>query len=299
MHSRDLRYFLAVAEHLHITRAAASLFITQPALSKQIAALERQLQVTLFERRHAGVTLTTAGETLRPFARQIVELAEQAGRQVRDSARTANRLTIGFWLSPADAVITRAVRTFAERQPLVGLRLRRADWSEPAAGVPTGDADVGFVQSRHGQRIIGLKSFLLATEDSILAVREGHPLSAQQSVTFDDLVGETMFSTRSSGQAGWGEMPGEGPGQIKREFVSTMDETMAAIVSGLGTCLLTPSISAAHLHPGVVTVPMPSAPQFDYWLVWREAAERDRALADLVAVLAESFRAWALVNVKN
>ena len=68
VHLRDLRYFVAVAQHLHFTRAAETLYVSQPALSKQIRALERQLRVTLFERDHSTVRLTRAGTELLPHA---------------------------------------------------------------------------------------------------------------------------------------------------------------------------------------------------------------------------------------
>ena len=65
VHVRDLRYFLEVARQLHFTRAAETLFISQPALSKQIRALERQLRVTLFDRERGDVRLTRAGARAR------------------------------------------------------------------------------------------------------------------------------------------------------------------------------------------------------------------------------------------
>src|SRR5215467_502359 len=72
VHVRDLRYFVAVAEELHFTRAAERLFVSQPALSKQIRMLERQLGAPLFDRAREGVRLTPVGETLLPHARQVL-----------------------------------------------------------------------------------------------------------------------------------------------------------------------------------------------------------------------------------
>src|ERR1051325_3466506 len=73
VHLRDLRYFVTVAEHLHFTRAAEVLFISQPALSKQIRALESQLRVPLFDRDHQQVSLTAAGQALLPGARAVLD----------------------------------------------------------------------------------------------------------------------------------------------------------------------------------------------------------------------------------
>ena len=75
VHGRDLRYFVAVAEELHFTRAAERLFVSQPALSKQIRSLERQLGAELFVRDRHGVTLTPAGAVLLPYARDVLGAA--------------------------------------------------------------------------------------------------------------------------------------------------------------------------------------------------------------------------------
>jgi DNA-binding transcriptional LysR family regulator len=81
-HIRDLRYFVAVAEELSFTKAAERLFISQPALSKQIRHLENTVRVRLFERDRRTVALTPAGAELLPRARQLVERWEEAVRAV-------------------------------------------------------------------------------------------------------------------------------------------------------------------------------------------------------------------------
>ena len=89
VHVRDLRYFLAVAEELHFTRAAERLYVSQPALSKQIRALERQLGVELLRRDPRGVLLTEAGQALLPHARQV--LAAWAAAAVAIAASAASQ----------------------------------------------------------------------------------------------------------------------------------------------------------------------------------------------------------------
>src|SRR5919201_7158914 len=84
MQLHQLRYFLAVAGTRHFTRAAASVHVAQPSLSKQIRTLERELGSPLFSRARGNVTLTPAGETLLPLARRILADVETARREVQD-----------------------------------------------------------------------------------------------------------------------------------------------------------------------------------------------------------------------
>ena len=81
---RHLRYFLAVAETAHFTRAAVKLNVTQPTLSHQIRELEGQLSLQLFDRIGRGVKLTAAGETLLPHARKVLRELEAAQRALND-----------------------------------------------------------------------------------------------------------------------------------------------------------------------------------------------------------------------
>jgi DNA-binding transcriptional LysR family regulator len=100
VHGRDLRYFVTVAEELHFTRAAERLFVSQPALSKQVRMLERQLGAPLFERDRQGVRLTQVGAALLPHARQV--LASSAGT-TRTAGLAGGTADVAFvWLPVPD-----------------------------------------------------------------------------------------------------------------------------------------------------------------------------------------------------
>ena len=103
VHVRDLRYFLAVAHELSFTRAAETLYISQPALSKQIRALERQLRVSLFDRGPGSVRLTRAGAELVPYAEEMVASWERAKRSLSKAADCT--LVIGMHTSPGRGLL--------------------------------------------------------------------------------------------------------------------------------------------------------------------------------------------------
>jgi DNA-binding transcriptional LysR family regulator len=291
-HTRDLRYFVAVAEHLHFTRAADSLFVTQSAVSKQIAGLERSLGALLFVRRHDGVILTPAGETLLPYAREILALSEGAADAVYRTASSARELTIGFWLAPGNGVLSQAIKAFSQQRPGTRLNLRRADWGEGGAGVEAHQADVGLIWTPHGTPVHGLGSYLVAVEDSAMGLPSGHALADREFVTLEDLVDETIFVLPQGTDAlsrHSRRIPG--PRAAGRQHViTTIDETIESIANGLGVCPLTPSVASAYLPPAVVAVPLRGIDPLDYCIVWRKDDERRPELQDLIRALAQAWR---------
>ena len=125
---RLLRYFLAVAEEAHLTKAAERLGIRQPPLSQQIRALEQELGVTLFNRLPRGMELTESGRALLADARNIIALVDQAVDGVRQVSRgEAGRLTVGFTGSAAfHPFVPSVIRRFRDAAPNVRLVLEEA-----------------------------------------------------------------------------------------------------------------------------------------------------------------------------
>jgi DNA-binding transcriptional LysR family regulator len=154
VHGRDLRYFVSVAEELHFTRAADRLFVSQPALSKQIGMLERQLGARLFERGRDGVRLTPVGTALLPHARLVLaewDRAWAAAEQAKASQRAA--LVVGMSTSPGRGGLLPAIRSrFTAARPQATVTLRQVSWDDPTAGLADGSADVAFVAAGAGPR---------------------------------------------------------------------------------------------------------------------------------------------------
>src|SRR4051794_35308548 len=129
-HLRDLRYFVAVAEELSFTKAATErLFISQPALSKQIRQLESSLRVRLFERDRRTVTLTKAGEAMLPQARLVLAQWEETQRAVAEAARSTT-LTVGFQTRIGRGLIPAVTARMAELLPGWKLLFRQVAWHD-------------------------------------------------------------------------------------------------------------------------------------------------------------------------
>src|SRR5512136_2637552 len=116
MELRQLRYFVAVAEEGNISRAAKKIFLTQPALSRQIKALEDEIGQCLLERQAHSIRLTPAGETLLREARELLRHAEQVLERTRAAGRGL-RLRVGYAPSLAAGILSVAVQNFTQRHP--------------------------------------------------------------------------------------------------------------------------------------------------------------------------------------
>jgi DNA-binding transcriptional LysR family regulator len=130
MELRHLRYFVAVAEERHITRAAARLGIQQPPLSQQIRALEAELQVRLLRRKPRGIELTQAGEAFFAEARQVLQQADRAVAAARRTARgEAGRIGLGFTSSASSRSMPPSSARRSARQPgSPFIRCSRSRW---------------------------------------------------------------------------------------------------------------------------------------------------------------------------
>jgi DNA-binding transcriptional LysR family regulator len=186
---RALRYFVAVAEELHFTRAAERLYIAQPALSEQIRRLEGELGVELLRRTTRKVELTAAGEEFLSRARRILAEADEAladasraARGETGSIRVATGSTAGVELVP------RVLRAFRTERPRAHLELRQSDWEDYSGGLRDGSVDAAFVWLPLEDD--GLSFAALRVEPRVVALEAGHPLAAERELRMEQLVDE-------------------------------------------------------------------------------------------------------------
>lgn len=191
MELRHLRYFVAVAEELHFTRAAERLHIGQPPLSQQIQALEAELGAQLLERSKRWVRLTEAGRLFLDDARRILALAEQAAVTARRAQRgEAGELRIGFTFStPFTPLFSTLINQYRQQFPLVTLTLHEMATLRQIDTIDQRSMDLGFVRPPEAAipDTIGLS--VLRQDPLSLVVPIGHPLAASDTVSIKDLEG--------------------------------------------------------------------------------------------------------------
>jgi DNA-binding transcriptional LysR family regulator len=244
---RKLRYFVAVAERLHFGRAADELHIAQPALSRQIRALEQDLGTPLLTRDSHGVMLTDAGRQLLTDAGPLLASAQAVRHRVTAAARGNQRLTVGF---RAGVAVTPAVRQFATRHPNVIVDVQRIEGDDQATMLLDGRIDLAYVRLPIDET--GLRVIPLYTEPRVAVLPAGHRLAGKDQITQADLAGEPLV---------WHPDPSTQPTRFPHPNagyrVRGVDETLEHVAAGRGISFLARSAAVFYSHPQVSYVPVP------------------------------------------
>jgi DNA-binding transcriptional LysR family regulator len=183
---RHLRYFLAVADTLHFTKAAHRLGIAQPPLSQQIKRLEELVGHRLFDRTTRGAVLTLAGRLLAERARTTIEKIQDDLEQVRRVGRgEEGTLTVGFSGSVMFTNLPAAIEAYRSRYPKVELRLRELSTSAQIAALISGTLDLAFL--RDGDPTEGIQTSTLMEERFVAVLPEAHALARKRSLRVKDL----------------------------------------------------------------------------------------------------------------
>lgn len=203
MELRHLRYFVAVAEELHFGRAAKRLRMSQPPLSQQIAALERELGARLFERGRR-TALTHAGRMMLPEARATLEQAERAAGTARRADRgEVGGLSVGFVRSATFLALPVSLRAFRDKVSDVELSLHPLSTLEQLDAFEEGSIDVGFLFRLPGQQMSDWLSLrTIAREPLVAGLPEGHPLARKEEVPLGDLSRDRLLLMARSAGAG-------------------------------------------------------------------------------------------------
>ncbi|MFI1916573.1 LysR family transcriptional regulator [Nocardia sp. NPDC020380] len=187
LETRQLRYFVAVAEELHFGRAARRLGIAQPPLTRAIKELEHQLGVELLRRTTRQATLTPAGEVLLDDARIALDAVGAAGRRARHAGRSAPTLRLALKADIDGGLLPRILDTFAREEAALPITVVLGRFGEQAHAVRDGHADAALLLNPFDER--GLDSEPLLTEPYLLAVAAAGPLAAHPTVRLADLTG--------------------------------------------------------------------------------------------------------------
>ena len=193
MELRHLRYFLATAREGNMTRAAATCHVSQPALSRQLSDLERELGCELFVRESRGVTLTDEGLLLRKRAEEIVSLADRAELELRaDGVQVEGDVWVGAGESRALGVVAQVAADLAQDHPGLRVRLYSGNFDDVSERVDKGLLDFGVVIGHQVDNRFDRLALPWQDRWGVL-LRRDHPLARRETLTLDDLRGERLI----------------------------------------------------------------------------------------------------------
>ena len=255
MELRHLRYFVAVAEELHFSRAAARLNISTPTLSAQIQALEALLGARLFTRKTRSVALTHVGKRFLEEATATLKQADQAELIGRRAARgDAGSIAVGYVLSAAcGGFVACTINEFRKVHPDVSFQLHKMETIPQMKALTDGTLDVAF--SRLPERYpTGLTGFLVDRQSFWLAIPEDHPLAAQKEVEPQMFVGEPFIATLLEMEMGfWSNMRACTPHGTQLRIVARVPDALSVLTSvaaGMGLGVLSGTLTRIAI-PGV------------------------------------------------
>ncbi len=288
VHTRLLRYFTVVAQEGNLTRAAERLFVSQPALTKQIRQLESQMGVRLFTRSRAGMTLTAAGRALAGHAPAVLADLDQALREAKSAASQAARvLRVGFLAGAANEATQQILAAFTSRRPGWRVEMRAATWLDPTAGLASGDADVALLRLPFpGQD--DLRTEVLLTEPRWVALPATHPLAGRDQISIRDLWDEPFVAAPA--ETGWWRdwwlAAGEREGHPVRIGAVTEtgqpDDWLTAIANGYGVALAPESATRYYARPGIVYRPVTGLSPSQAGVAWPPTADANPVIQDFV-----------------
>jgi DNA-binding transcriptional LysR family regulator len=273
MELRQLRYFVAVAEELHFRRAAARLHMSQPPLSQQIAALERELGCRLLARTRRRVELTPAGEAFLRHARAVLAELDVAGATARAiDAGQAGMLRVNFVGSALLSIVPASVQRFRRARPGVEVEVRERSTTEQLRALDSGLADVALVRppiEPHPE----LRTEVVLRERTIAAVPEGHALAALRRVPLRRLAAEPLVLFPRLQAPGFhdlliGRMAATGVAPHVVQYAPEMLTIIGLVAAGIGVSPV-PASMAALAIPGVEYRPLSGAPDTELLAVTR------------------------------
>ncbi|WUW20444.1 LysR family transcriptional regulator [Streptomyces sp. NBC_01463] len=276
METRELRYFVAVAEELHFGRAAQRLGIAQPPLSRAIQRLERRLGASLLDRTSRTVTLTEAGSVLLTEGRAALDAVDAAERRTRRAALSVTGrpgLVLVTKASASSELLAELLAAYAAEPDAVPVDVILCGPAEQERQLREGRADVALLH-RPFDSTTGFHTEELGTEGQVAVLPAGHPLTARAHVRMADITGLPGLPL-PRWPASDGSYPA-GPGPRVRDHAQLLQ-----LVALGRACAVSPESCRAQLHADLAAVPVLDAPAVTTVIAWPPHS-RSRAVADLV-----------------
>lgn len=267
LETRELRYFVAVAEELHFGRAARRLGMAQPPLSRAIQQLERRVGVALLTRDSRGVALTPAGEVLLREGRRALDAVTAAARRAHRAGTDRPRLVVVTKAGGDAGLLPDIISAYENEHADVRLDVVICGIGEQAAFLRDGRADLAFVHRPYDD-VSGFDTEELVIQHHVAIVPRSHRLADRAAIVLADLDGETMPR--------WPGMTAPADAPLVRDSAQLMQ-----LISLGQVVALLPESSRTFLRGDLVALPVLDAEPSTVLLAW-PAGSRSRAVAAVV-----------------
>lgn len=198
MRIEQLQYVAAVTQHGSLRRASEHLHISQPALSESLTKLERELGVTLLDRRRSGTTISAAGRDLLPTITELLDAAARLRAAAGDQLTAARLVRVGTVNAGTSSLLVPAVKSLQERLPDVSVEVRNLQHDEIHRGLVDGTLDLGLVNLLDGDDVAPeLTGVDLLRGHPVAVLPRGHRLAGHAEVTAEELRAERFVAMRA------------------------------------------------------------------------------------------------------
>ncbi|MFF5127649.1 LysR family transcriptional regulator [Streptomyces syringium] len=276
MERDELECFLILAEELHFGRTADRMRLSRARVSQLVQRLERRVGAPLFDRTSRRVALTVLGRQLRDDLEPHHRAIEAAVSRATAAARGIDGvLHVGFSTPPAGEIVLKAAEALHTSHPGLAVEICEVPLSDPYGQLRKGEFDVQLTEFPVREHDLGEGPALL-TEERVLAIAAGHPLSARAAVSLEDLSAVPLLTVAGEVPDYWLEqhVPTHTPGGrpiARGPAVTNMQEALTLVAGGKGALLSAAHTATYHARPGVAYVPFADAEPIGYGLVWRAA----------------------------
>jgi len=288
---RLLRYFLVVAEELHVGRAAERLHMTQQPLSVAIRRLEDAIGAELFVREANRIRLSAAGTALVPGARDVLARADDAAESARRAGRgDAGTLRIGYCSAAMRSTIPAISAAYRERYPSVVLDLAQLTQRDQLARLERGELDVAFVHRPIDER--GRTLVDVVDDRLVIVMPANHRLAGRASVEPPDVVGEIGAAFRAGEYADFlalvdAAFAGCASPPRPTTFARDRASLVGLVAGGAGLAVLNETSARAEARPDVTIVPLATPIRLAFVAVWNERASDEPLLRRFRETLAK------------
>ena len=278
MDLKSLRYFLAIAEEGSISAAAESLHLSQPNLSRQISALERELGVTLMVRGNRRIELTEEGVMLRRRASEILELAETAKSELASDRDVRGTVSIGGGETDAFRLVARAMTSVRERHPGIGFRVHSGNADDVTDRLDHGLIDFGVLVEPVDKSRYDFISFPVVDRWGLM-VRDDDPIADAGFARPEDVRGRPLIVSQQSmamnGISGW---LGTDVSKIDvRATYNLLYNASLMVSEGLGSALCLEGIVGTGGDSGLRFLPLDPPLEVGLSLVWKKGGVQGKA----------------------